>query len=158
MTINFIANAGGQIISKAKSAANLPVGAELQLLQGAWTGVTVGDQSQQKIRITIIGNSLHFHRDSNFWFETTITLPTDTDPKRLCATIKGCPPSQADSIGKVVVAIYQIQDEKLTLAALGGGEEEAPTSFEIAEERGLARYELRKVQPQMEDAEPPKTK
>ena len=55
----------------------------------------VGDESNGKITITITGNSLHFHRDTNFWFETTFTLPAGTDPKQLHATIKGCSPPES---------------------------------------------------------------
>lgn len=110
----------------------------------------VGDESLQKITITITGDSLLFHRDTNFWFETTITLPAGTDPKQLHATIKGCPPSQASSIGKVVGAIFKIEDGTLTLATSG----EMPEGFEG---KGLTRYELRKVQPQ-KTTQPPKTR
>ena len=155
---SFIANAGEQLTAKAKGAANQSTAAELQLLRGTWQGVTVGDQSHQKISITITGNSLHFHRDTNFWFETTITLPAGKDPKQLHATIKGCPPSQADSIGKVVGAIFKIEDGTLTLATRGGGAEETPKSFEATEDKGLTRYELRKVQPQKKETQPAKTK
>jgi uncharacterized protein (TIGR03067 family) len=120
----------------------------------------VGDQGQQKITITITGNSLHFHRDTNFWFETTITLPAGTDPKQLHATIKGCPPSQADSIGKVVGAIFKIEDGTLTLATGGGDSspEGTPKSFEATEDKGQTRYELRKVQPHKKNTQPPKSK
>ena len=116
----------------------------------------VGDEARQKIIITITGNSLHFHRDTNFWFETTITLPAATEPKQLHATIKGCPPGQTDSIGDVVVALYKIEGGKLTLVVLGGGDEGKPKSFEAAEEIGLARYEPRKDQ--KKNTEPSKTK
>ena len=104
----------------------------------------MGDNAHQKITISITGNSLHFHRDTNFWFETTITLPAGKDPKQLHATIKGCPPSQGVSIGQVVRAFFKIEDGTLTLAAIGGAEE-TPKGFEAAVEN---RYELRKVQPQ----------
>ncbi|MFM7815725.1 MAG: hypothetical protein ACKPGI_02030, partial [Verrucomicrobiota bacterium] len=66
------------------------------------TGKTTED-----ITITISGTALHFHRDTNFWFKTTFTLPGGTNPKQLHATIKECPPSQADSVGQVVGAIYK---------------------------------------------------
>jgi uncharacterized protein (TIGR03067 family) len=154
----FIATAGEEPTAKAKGAVNKPSAAELQLLQGTWEGVAVGDKSQDKITITITGNSFHFHRDTNFWFETTITLPAGTDPKQLHATIKGCPPSQADSIGKVVGAIFKIEDGKLTLATRGGSAEETPKSFEATEDRELTRYELRKVQPQKKNIQPLKSK
>jgi uncharacterized protein (TIGR03067 family) len=153
----FIANAGEPLTAKSKSAANQPIAVELQLLQGTWEGVVVGDQSHEKITITVTGNSFHFHRDTNFWFETTIAPPAGTDPKQLHATIKGCPPSQADSIGTVVGAIFKIEDGTLTLAAYDMSDE-PPKSFEAAEDNGLTRYELRKVQPQKKKTEPPKTK
>jgi uncharacterized protein (TIGR03067 family) len=144
----FIANAGEQLTAKAKSVVNQPTNADLQLLQGTWEGAVVGDESHAKITITITGNSFDFYRDTKFWFDTTITLPAGKNPKQLYATIKGCPPSQASSIGKVVGAIFKIEDGTLTLAA-GGGDgspEGTPKSFEANEDKGLTRYELRKVQ------------
>jgi len=135
-----------------------PTASELQRLQGTWEGVMVGDKSDDQYTITITGNSLHFHRDSKFWFATTITLPAGTDPRQLHATIREGAPGQESSVGKVVVAIYKIEDGKLTLAAMPDGDEETPKSFEAAEGKGLTRYELRKVQPQKKNTEPPKTK
>jgi len=156
----FIANADELPTAEAKAAANQPTAAELQPLQGTWEGAVVGDKAREKITVTIAGNSLHFHRDTNFWFATTITLPAGTDPKQLLATIKGCPPPQADSIGKVVGAIFKIEDGILTLATGGSDSspEGTPKSFEATADQGLTRYELRKVQPQKEKTEPPKTK
>jgi uncharacterized protein (TIGR03067 family) len=154
----FIANAGEQLTANAKGAVNQLTAPDLQLLQGTWEGIVAGDNSHEKITITIIGNSFHFHRDTNFWFETTITLPAGTNPKQLHATIKGCPPSQVDSIGKVVGAIFKIEDGTLTLATKGGGAEETPKRFEATEDEGLTRYELRRVQPQKKNTQPPKIK
>lgn len=142
----FIATADEESIAKAKDAANPPIAADLQSLQGTWEGGEVGNQ-YQKIIITITGHALHFHRDTNFWFETTITLPTGTDPKQLHATIKGCPPSQADSIGKVARAIFKIEDGTLTLVPISDDPEGTPKSFADAEAKKLTRYELQKVKP-----------
>ena len=153
LVATFIANADEQLTTKAKCVVNQPTNAELQLLQGTWEGVLVGDKAQQKITITITGNSLHFHRDTNFWFETTITLPAGTNPKQLHATIK----DGASSVGLVVVAIFKIEDGTLTLAT-GNGDGEAPKSFEATGDNGPNRYELRKVQPQKKNTQPPKTK
>jgi uncharacterized protein (TIGR03067 family) len=150
----FIANADEQLTTaKANGAGAQPTAVELQLLQGTWEGVLVGDKAQQKITITITSNSLHFHRDTNFWFETTITLPAGKDPEQLHATIKGCPPSQAHSIGQVVRAFFKIEHGTLTLATIGDDAEETPKSFEAAG----TRYELRKVQPEKKHTQPPKT-
>lgn len=150
----FIANAGEQLTTaKAKGAVNQPAAAELQLLQGTWEGVLVGDKAHQTITITITGSSLHFHRDTNFWFETTITLPAGTDPKQLHATIKHSSPPE-ESNGKVVRAVFKIEDGTLTLATISDDPEETPKSFE-----GLAtRYELRRVLPQEKNSDPPKSK
>ena len=144
---SFIAHAGEQPTARAKGAANQPIAVELQRLQGTWEGVMVGQEKNGNITITIISNSLHFHRDTNFWFETTFTQPVGTDPRQLRATIKDCAPGQESSVGKVVVAIYKIEDGTLTLVALGDDDEATPKSFE-ASDKGLGRYELRKVQPQ----------
>ena len=108
----------------------------------------LGQEKDGKITITITGNALHFRRDTNFWFETTIVLPAGKDPKQLHATIKDCPRSQADSIGKVVRAFFKIEDAKLTLATIGDDAEETLKGFEAAE----TRYELRKVPPQKQNA------
>jgi uncharacterized protein (TIGR03067 family) len=150
----FFAHAGEQPTARAKGAANQPIPAELQPLQGIWEGVLVGDTAQQKITIRITGDSLHFHRDTNFWFQTTITLPAGKAPKQLHATIKGCPPSQADSMGQVVRAFFKIEDGTLTLATIGDDAEETPKGFEAAG----TRYELRKIQPQTKNTQPPKTR
>ena len=107
----------------------------------------MGDKSNDQYTITITGNLLHFHRDPKFWFATTITLPAGTDPPQLHATIREGAPGQESSVGKVVVAIYKIEDGKLTLAVMPDGDEETPKTFEAAESKGLTRYELRKVQP-----------
>jgi uncharacterized protein (TIGR03067 family) len=155
---SFIANAGEQLAANAKRAANQPSDVKLQPLQGTWEGVEVGDSSQNKITITINGNSLHFHRDRNFWFKTTIALPAGKEPQQLHATIKASASGQKYSLGKVVVAIYKIEDGKLTLAAFNDVDEETLKSFETAEEKGLPRYELRKVQPQKKNTQSPKTK
>ena len=112
-------------------------------------------ESRQKITITITitGNTFHFHRDTNFWFETTIALPPGTQPKQFHATIKNCPPSQEGSVGKVVGAIYKIEGDRLTVAAYDLSEEPPKTFTSVS---GL--YRVKKVQPQEKRAEPPKAK
>lgn len=46
----------------------------------------------------------------------------------------------------VVVAIFKIEDGILTLAARGDGGEDTPKVFDDPEDKGLTRYELRRVQ------------
>ena len=158
MVASFIAHAGEQPTARAKGAANQAIAVELQRLQGRWQGVMVGHEKDGKITITITSNSLHFHRDTNFWFETTFTQPAGTDPKQLHATIKDSATGQDSSVGQVVVAIYKIEDGTLTLVPLADGDEETVKSFEAAEDKRLSRYELREVQPQKKNIEPPKRK
>lgn len=151
ITVSCVAGAGEDPVGNAKG---LPAPANpdgLQLLQGTWEGVQVSDQARQKITITITGNSLHFHRDTNFWFETTIALPVGREPRQLHATIRKCPDSQASSIGQVVKAVFTIEDGKLTLATIPDDAEEAADVWEDTKNQGN-RYELRKVQPRKKPA------
>lgn len=157
VVIPFMVNAGEQVSADSKRAASPSAAGALHPLQGIWEGVMVGQEKDGKITITVTGDSLHFHRDTNFWFETTMTLPAGTNPKQLHATIKSCPPSQASSIGQVVVAIFKIEDGKLTLVT-GSGDGEAPKSFETTGDNGLNRYELRKGSPQKKITELPKSR
>ena len=113
----------------------------------------VGAEADGKITISITGNSLHFHRDTNFWFETTFTLPAGTDPQQLRTTIKDG--SDKNSIGTEVFTIVKIEDGTLTLAGDQYKPKEPPRSFPIApivpqesEGRFMFRYDLKKVQPQ----------
>jgi uncharacterized protein (TIGR03067 family) len=119
--------------------------AALPPLQGTWEGAVVGDEAAEKITITINGNAFRFHRDTNFWFDTTITLPAGTAPKQLQATIRKCAPGQENSVGKVVGAIYKLEGEWLTVASRGDGGEDLPKTFADPADKGLTVYRLRKV-------------
>jgi uncharacterized protein (TIGR03067 family) len=140
-----LATAGEPLTAEAQGAVDDQVAAGLQLLQGRWEGSDSSGRPGEKITITITGDSLHFHRDADFWFETTFTLPVGKVPKQLRATIKDAPPSGKDSIGKVVSAIFKIEDGKLTILPLSSGAEETPQTFEITEDSGQSRYELRRA-------------
>lgn len=119
----------------------------LKALQGHWEGEGAGG----KCSITITGNSLHYRAGTN-WHETTFTLPAGTYPQQLHATIKDCWPPSKDAIGKVVFAIFKIEDGTLILAV--DGPDEAPKAFSSAS----SRYVLKQVQPETKITEPPKTK
>ena len=127
---------------------------ELKSLQGYWVGV--GESSGESITVT--GHSLHYHRDTNFWFKTTFTLLAGTDPKVLRITIKDCSPP-TNPIGQVPFALFKIEDGTLTLASPYDGEagrpQRQPKSFD---DEHLSIMKLRKVQPQKSNTEPPKTK
>jgi len=140
----FITSAGEE--SKAKDAVKQPTAAELKPLQGAWEGEGAGG----KCSIVITNNSLFYHNKEG-WYQTTFTLPADTDPKQLHATIKESFPPSTNAIGAVVFAIYKIEDGTLTLAEVDMSEK-PPKTFAGAS----SRYVVKKVEPQKKHAEPPK--
>ncbi|HWM95029.1 MAG TPA: hypothetical protein VN493_30015 [Thermoanaerobaculia bacterium] len=140
----------GLIRTQAAGATNQPTAAELQPLQGSWEGVMVGHEAAGKISITITGNSLHFQRlNRDDWYKTTFTLPAGTYPQQLHATIKDCP-QPCDDIGKVVFAIFKIENGTLTLVGIQATAVEPPKTFgEIPgfDDDRIFRYKLKKAQP-----------
>jgi len=181
VTTLFLVMPGGMVCAQTASPTNPPTAAVLERLQGSWEGVLEG---QGKISITITGNSLHFQGQStNDWYETTFTLPAGTAPQQLHATIKGC--AKPGDIGKVVYAIFKIEDGTLTLAGIEASAAEPPKAFGEAKSRlkvedaplnflgrtpgildppqgfddnSVFRYDLKKVQPQKQVTQPAKTK
>jgi hypothetical protein len=149
----------GLVCSQAAGAADQPIAAELQPLQGSWEGVLVGQEAAGKISITITGNSLHFQGlNSEEWYETTFTLPAGTYPQQLRATIKDCP-QPCDDIGKMVFAIFKIEDGTLTLVGIQATAVEPPKTFgEIPgfEDNRIFRYTLKKAKPSLLRDEPKK--
>jgi hypothetical protein len=129
---------------------NSPTAAELKPLQGYWEGEGAGGNCS----ITITGNSLHY-RNSAGWYKTTFTLPVGTDPQQLHATIKDCSPPSTNAIGTVVFAIFKIEDGTLTFVTFTEDDmsDKPPKTFANAS----SRYSVKKVHPQKENAQPPKT-
>jgi hypothetical protein len=125
-----------------------PIAAELRPLQGYWEGEGAGG----RCFITITGNSLHYRVGTN-WHETTFTLPAGTDPQQLHATIKDCWPPSKDAIGKVVFAIFKIEEGTLTFAE-DDMSDKPPKTFADA----TSRYVVRKVQHQNKNDQPPKSR
>ena len=166
------------------NTANQPTAAQTQRLQGTWQGVLVGEESAGKITITFTGHSLRFQgRETNDWYEATFTLPAGTNPEQLRATITGC--QRTNDIGAVVGAIFKIEDGTLTLAGIQDRDQEPPKSFgedkalvkvtdgtfnlaasvpgfpgtaKAFEDETVFRYNLKKVEPQKQHPEPPKSK
>ena len=130
-----------------------PTAAELSRLQGHWEG----DAAAGKSSITITGNSLRYYARTDFWFETTFTLPAGTNPQQLRATIKDSSPP-TNSIGQVVVAIFKIEDGTLTLAYNQDPEGPPPNAFPSDANSPFPRIDLKKVQPQKKNTELPKSK
>jgi uncharacterized protein (TIGR03067 family) len=171
------------MLAQAACTTNQPT-AETQPLQGTWEGDQAGQKSAGKYTITITGNALRFQGSStNDWYETTFTLPGGTNPQQLHATIKDCP--QPDNIGKVVLAIFKIEEETLTLAGIQASATDPPKTFgedkpqfkiedgpfnfvgrepivpatpNGFESNSIFRYDLKKVQPQKKNTEPHRQK
>jgi uncharacterized protein (TIGR03067 family) len=122
---------------------NSPSAAALRRLQGYWEG---GGSGGIKCSITITGDSLHFYSRPDFWYKTTFTLPADTDPQQLRATIKDTAPSATNSIGEVIVAVFKIEDGTLTLAVNQDPEGPPPKTFPSDPNSVIARYDLKKAQ------------
>ena len=146
---------------QAGCTANRAADAALQPFQGRWEGFGLSREApggpyvkgDNKVTITITGDSLYFHERSNFWWDTTFTLPAGKDPQQLHATIKRSADGD-DSTGKVVVAFYKLEAGALTLGGIRdkGSKAPWPKSFEAAEDTMTGRYELRKIQPQTKHA------
>ena len=95
----------------------------------------------EPVSVTIKDNHLHFYRDSDFWFETTITLNTEVNPHQFRATIHRTTDSQGDSVGKSVPAIFKVDGETLTMLAFSDEQESPPETFDGSV--GMV-YELKK--------------
>jgi hypothetical protein len=108
---------------------------EINDLQGHWEGEGAGG----KCSITITNNLLHYRAGTN-WFKNTFTLPPNTNPQQLHATIKESSPP-TNNIGQAVTAIVKIENDTLTIATYF---DDPPESFADAGENSL--YILKKVQ------------
>jgi len=106
-------------------------------LQGRWEAE--GDSGT--ISVTIVGSSLHFYERPDHQFDTTFTLIPGSAPPELHATILDSPRTSG-SVGERVVAIYEIEDGVLDIAAVDESDGR-PASFENA----ISRYRLERVDP-----------
>ena len=89
----------------------------------------MGMEKEGKITITITGNSLHFHGlNTNEVYDATFTLPAETNPHQLRATITGA--VATNTLGVVVRAIFKTGDGNLTLAVNQNNEHEPPKGFD----------------------------
>jgi hypothetical protein len=143
---------------QAGCTRHAPIASELKPLQGAWEGVMLGQETNNKVAITFNGSSLHFewlegNMRSN-WYEATFALPAGTRPQHLRATITGYYPTNdvgARDIGGVVTAILKIEDGTLTLAGIQGKDQQLPKGIEAFEDNSMFRYAFRHVHPHKSD-------
>ncbi|MEM7049241.1 MAG: hypothetical protein AAF604_06255 [Acidobacteriota bacterium] len=131
----------------ASQSGPLRPATELELIQGVWEGRGPGGPCI----VTIEGNTLSYRQpSSDFWYETTFTLPEGTEPKQLHATIVAN--VHDDDIGTVVVTIYKLEGDQLTLGVVEDFSE-APTDPVVGDWDWVAdMYDLeRAVSSQAED-------
>ena len=128
---------GALTLASCKSAT---VGADASLarLQGHWAGTGPGGDCS----VTISGNSLRFYARTDHWYETTFTIPAGTEPKQILATIVDATTPGQDHIGKVVVAIFNIEDGVLKLAT---SEDSSAAEDSDPWERFVDHYELKRA-------------
>lgn len=127
-------------------------------LEGYWEAVRPGDDYS----ITVTGNSLHFYGREDLWYETTFTIPAGTDPQQLHATIIKDSSERERDIGKVVVALFKIEDGTLTLGVIGSFDGLLASPVTDGWDQADDRYYLKRVQPGKNNADaekppPPKT-
>jgi hypothetical protein len=108
-------------------------------------------EKEGKITMTITGNSLHYHGlNTNEVYDATFTLPAETNPHQLRATITSA--VHTNTLGVVVRAIFKTGDGNLTLAINQDPEREPPNSLGD-DTPGVARYEFWRVQSQKKNVE-----
>ncbi len=98
--------------------------------------------------MTISGNAIHFRAREDFWFETSFTLPADTDLQQLHATIIKDSSREQEDIGKVVVALFKIENGTLTLGVIDDFEGPPTGPVTTGWDRAFDRYYLKRAQPQ----------
>jgi uncharacterized protein (TIGR03067 family) len=112
----------------AAPAKSAPSKSRSTSLEGAWRGTEVTPGQQGVASLTISGQSLEFHgADASDWCKGTFILRENTDPKQLVGTITDC--SSTDVIGKMVYAIYKIDDGTLTITGSAPGDANVPAAF-----------------------------
>jgi hypothetical protein len=87
---------------------------DLDLLQGYWEGHGPGGPCS----VTLSDDALYFRAREDFWFETRFTLPEATGPKQLHATITDESSPEKENVGTVVVTLFEVEGEKLTLGVV----------------------------------------
>jgi hypothetical protein len=127
---------------RAQAAPTTSAAAQTHL-QGAWAGVSVGQESAGTYTLTITGSSLRYQGPKpEEWYEAKFTLPDGKYPQELHATITGCP--RKDEVGSKVVAIFRIEDGTLSLA---GADPDSDYAADPFEDNPRFRYKLKQVPP-----------
>lgn len=97
--------------------------------------------------MTISGNSLHFRARPDFWYETRFTIPGGANPPQLHATIVRDSSLEQADIGRVVVALFKLENGTLTLGVIDDFDEPPSSPVATDWERAFDRYHLERAQP-----------
>ena len=144
ITIVVIVGGGGTAIAvKAAHGSTTTASAGSDAaLQGTWVGQETG-RRQGEIHLTVSGNSMKFQGASaEEWYEATLTLKTDANPKQAVARVEKCPFQQY--VGKTANFIYKIEGKTLTLAGTEPGSDDSPTGFEPSPDNRVRVFVLSK--------------
>lgn len=122
--------------------------ADLEYLQGHWEGQGPGGPCT----LTISGSSLRYAQPAKdggevFWYETTFTLPADTEPPQLHATILDNHWPEPTDIGKVIVTLYKFEDGKLILGVVDDFEGPLTTPVVADWNRPMDLFHLERARP-----------
>jgi uncharacterized protein (TIGR03067 family) len=98
-------------------------------LQGSWEGQPRQSTSGPKFYLVLKGNNFDFHdADQKVFYRGTFSIREDTTPKQFIAKLtESCQPQY---VGKTSMAIYLLQEGKLTLAGNEPGKPEPPATFD----------------------------
>jgi hypothetical protein len=134
---------GATVRAGGTTAKSQPATTEVQHLQGAWTGVVVGQESAGTISIAFNGNSLHYQgQAADLQYDATFTLQEGTRPRQLRATITSAP--QGKGIGTVIGAVFKIENCTLSLGGIRDGAPRILDDAEAFEDNAIFHYRLRR--------------
>ena len=96
--------------------------------------------------MTISGNSLYYQSRPDFWYDTVFTIPDGAEKPQLHATIVKDSTERPRDIGKVVVALFEVDDETLKLGVINSFD--GPLASPVTDGWDLAtdQYLLKRVE------------
>ncbi|MFB0524311.1 MAG: TIGR03067 domain-containing protein [Phycisphaerae bacterium] len=100
---------------------------DLAKLEGTWIGPEIGG-SQGDWTFIFSGNHVSVNGPTQESYTGTVQVNSKANPKRVDFIIEEC--SLRDNIGKTSLGIYELQEEKLALAASEPGASTRPASFQ----------------------------
>ena len=120
------------------SASSALRASDLSALQGTWKG-QVKSNPDHPCSFVVSKSNFEFHdkADTNVWYKGTFSLRQDTTPGQFIAVITECPFPQY--VGKKSMAIYRLQEGKLSITGNEPGNPAVPAAFDAPD---AARMEV----------------